>query len=86
MHQPETELLTMRITSVKYRTNVEVAPYRHEHCEVEVYLHQGDTAEDAFEQAKSTVRALLGIDIDEEDVAFAKEILAKAARLNPKAR
>lgn len=75
-----------RITRISYRTNAEVRPYVHEHCEVTVDVNAGEDPAAAFELAKAEARRHLGIDVTEAEVEAAKLVLAKAARLAPKAR
>jgi hypothetical protein len=65
---------------VSFRKNVEVAPYKHEHVEVTVELNGSSFAE-AMQKAKDLADDALGLNaVDEDDIAYAKEILRKAAR------
>lgn len=70
---------------ISWRKNVEVAPYKHEHAEVTVELN-GATFEEGVQRAKDLVDQALGVDVDEDDVEYAKEILRKAARATSKTR
>lgn len=64
---------------VSFRKNVEVAPYKHEHVEVTVELNGSSFAE-AMQKAKDLADEALGVNVDEDDIAYAKEVLRKAKR------
>lgn len=69
----------MYISKIGYRTNVEVAPYKHEHIEVHVELTEADDADEAVAHARHFARQALGIDVTPSDVEKAEAIL-KAAK------
>lgn len=69
----------MHICKISYKTNVEVAPYKHEHVEVTVELNADDDADDAFAHARHFARQALGVDVNEDDVRDAEAVL-KAAK------
>lgn len=64
----------MHISKISYKTNVEVAPYKHEHVEVTIELNEDEDAD-----ARKFARQALGIDVSEGDVEKAEAVL-KAAR------
>lgn len=70
----------MRISEIKFRMNVEVAPYKHEHVEVTVALDAKDDSDDAFDMARNAARRFLGVDVDEDDVEAAEKVLASARK------
>lgn len=76
----------MKITTITYRTNVELAPFRHAHVEMTAELEKNDDLDDALEELKAEVHRALGVDVTEDDVRAAKETLKKAERLAPKVR
>jgi len=50
----------MRVKTVSYRRNSEVAPFCHEHAECMIELSEGDDPEVAFLAAKTFVENKLG--------------------------
>jgi len=70
----------MRITEIKFRMNVEVAPFRHEHVEVTVAVDETDDPDEAFELARESARHFLGVDVTEDDVEQAEKTLAAARK------
>ena len=70
----------MRISEIKFRTTVEVAPFKHEHVEVTVAIDAKDDADEAFELARDSARRFLGVDVTEDDVEQAEKTLAAARK------
>lgn len=73
----------MRISRVTFRTNAQVAPFRHEHVECTVDLNEGDSPDGAFSLAKSFVQDKLEITpVSQAEVDRAKRTLASARKQN----
>ena len=70
----------MHISKITYKTNVQRAPFQHEHVEVTVELNASEDADEAFEYAKTCARDFLEINFDAEDVAAAEKLLAAAKK------
>lgn len=69
----------MKVTEVRFRKNVNLGNYENEHAEVCVQLEGDDSVQDAVSKAKSEVEKILGLDVDESQIAEAQRVL-KAAR------
>ena len=70
----------MYISQIKFRMNVEVAPFKHEHVEVTAELDEGDDENAAFDKLKTRARGFLGVNVTQDDVDMATTILARAKR------
>jgi hypothetical protein len=70
----------MRITHIKFKTN---APspgnkFIHEHVELEAELECSEPAKAAFSRLRDEARAMLGLDVDQDDVDAAHDMIDKA--------
>jgi hypothetical protein len=68
------------ISQIKFRFNVQVEAYKHEHIELTAELDEADDATAVFENLKSEARRMLGVDVTQDDVDEARAVLARAKR------
>ena len=67
------------VARVSFRKNVEVAPFKHEHAEVSVDVNDGEIST-AITTAKDLCDEILGVNVTDDEVTKAKEVLRRAER------
>lgn len=64
---------------VSFRKNVQIEPYKYEHAEVWVDLN-GSSLQEATQIAKDSCDEVLGVNVEDEDVTYALDVIRKAKK------